>query len=47
MQPMYSFSRAEGTDYLLVLQQHTRRLPSMTIVLGAVHANVKKKKKLK
>lgn len=38
------WSRAGYTNYLLLLQQHTHRLPSMTTVLGAVQAEVKKMK---
>lgn len=42
MQSMHSFSGAGYTNYLLLLQQHTHRLPSITTVLGAVQAEVKK-----
>lgn len=42
MQSMHLSSGAGDTNYLLVLQQHTHRLPSMTTVLGTVHGEVKK-----
>lgn len=44
MQSMHLSSGAGDTNYLLVLQQHTHRLPSMTTVLGTVHGEVKKKR---